>query len=175
MWNSTLDFFARRVLDLDRLPAFYARAGLAVRAQAGLADLAYERGVTAGVTELDDLVVEGARPDVGVLGKARLQVRDETLDGARPGAPAFARRPLPFQIGLDRPAVPAEVTGDRRVRPPSFPECMCFHVFSMCEHGLGSFQRLGTVNPTSLEGAHRPIGGPFLFGPPRHSGPVQVQ
>jgi hypothetical protein len=71
MWNSTLDLFARRVLDLDRLPAPHARAGLAVREEPGLADLAGEGGVAAGVTKLGDLVVEGARPDVRALGKTR--------------------------------------------------------------------------------------------------------
>jgi transposase len=69
----------------------------------------------------------------------RLVEMRTSLEGARLGTPAFARRPLPLQVGLDRATVPAEVTGDRGVRPPSFPECMCFHVFSCVSMALGSF------------------------------------
>ena len=42
--------------------------------------------------------------------------------------------PIAVQVGPDRLAVPAEVSGDGRDRPAPFVQCMCFHVFPMCEH-----------------------------------------
>src|SRR5581483_4527318 len=44
------------------------------------------------------------------------------------------RDPVPVDVGPDRLSIPTEVPGDRRDRPAPLLECMCFHVFPMCEH-----------------------------------------
>jgi hypothetical protein len=63
-----VDLVARGVLDLDRVPAGHARAGLAMGPQPGLAQLAGEGRVAAAIAELDHLVIRRARPHVWVIG-----------------------------------------------------------------------------------------------------------
>ena len=132
-----LDLLARRVGDVDRVPADDAGAGLAVGAQPGVADLAHEARVAQRVAELGDLVEQRRPPHVRVVREAGPQVGGEPLQrvGVRP--PADPGLPA-FDVGLDGSPVTADVAGDRDVRPPSFPECLDLHVLSLCEHEPGA-------------------------------------
>jgi len=72
-----LNFLAARMLDLDGLAALHPRARLAVRAQAGGAQLPGEARICAGIPEREDLVVEGARPQVRIVSEPGLHVVGE--------------------------------------------------------------------------------------------------
>ena len=64
---------------------------------------------------------------------------------------------LPVDVGRDGLAVPAEVPGDRRDRPAPAPQCMCFHVFPMCEHAERVSLRAGCLVAVSFEGGPTPL------------------
>ena len=148
-----LDLVAGRVLDLDGVPAGHARARLAVGPQADQADLASEGGIAAGVTELADLVEKRARPYVRVVDEPGRQVRDEPLQCALLGPPAYSRLLLTLQVVLDRPPVSSDVAADRCLRPPSFPECIDLHVFSLCDHDLRAPSIAQGTDTQSMGGA----------------------
>ena len=125
-----LDLFASGMVDLDRLSTLYPRARLAVRAQAGQADLAGEAHIRAAVTEDDDLVVERRGPQVRVVGKARRDVGAVVGKSIRPRRATNTRSSFAGQIGADRLAVTVEMAGDGRDGPSPLEQSICFHVFS---------------------------------------------
>ena len=105
-----------------------------------------------------------------IVDEPRRQVLGERLErvGRRSGPDAGNARPV--DVGPDRLAVPAEVAGDRRDRPAPASQCMCFHVFPMCEHAERVSLRAGCLVAVSFEGgppprvdgsAHRAQGGEF--------------
>ena len=99
-----------------------------------MAELPDEARVAERVAEADDLVIERRRPDVRVVDKAGHQVLGEGIERVGSMSGAHSGHPLAAEIGPDGLSVPAQVPGDRRNRPASFFQCMCFHVFPMCEH-----------------------------------------
>jgi len=112
-----LVFGAWWVGDLDRGPAPHARAGLAVRTQATPAELAGEAHIAQPVAEPGDLVVQGAGPDVGVVGEPGGQVGHERPQRVGCRAAPAGGAPTPH-VGTDRLGVAAQMTGDGRDRPP---------------------------------------------------------
>ncbi len=56
-----------------------------------------------------------------ILGQPGGGVVDEPGELVLPGRRTLADLPFPLEIGPDRFAVPADMPGDRRDRPPSFP------------------------------------------------------
>ena len=133
-----------------------AVTGLAVRPESGQPHLAGEARVAQRIAEPDDLVIEGRGPDVRVVDEPRRQVLGERLERVRRRSGPDAGDPLPVDVGPDRLAVPAEVPGDRRDRPAPASQCMCFHVFPMCEHAERVSLRAGWLGRSSAsKGAHR--------------------
>ena len=92
-----LDLLAGGVVDLDALPALDPGARLAVRAQAGQAQLAGEARIRAGVAEGHHLVEQRRGPQVGVVDEAGGHVGGERLQRVGPGrAPDAGPVTLPF-------------------------------------------------------------------------------
>jgi hypothetical protein len=129
-----LDLLAGGMVDLDGVSALHPPTRLAVGAQPAGPDLADEARIAECVAERDDLVIEGAGPHVAVLREPQPEI---VLDpGQRVGrrAAADSRLALTAQIAPDGLAVVTQVSGDGRDRPAPLPQCMCFHVFPLCEH-----------------------------------------
>src|SRR6266542_155420 len=126
-----------RMVDVDRLAALNAGAGLTVRPQPPTAQRAGEARVAARVAERLDLLVQGGRPHVAVLGQPRRRVVGERGERIGPRRAALARGAVPIEVGTDRLGVTAKMAGDRCDRPALRAERCCLHVFLPCEHGPG--------------------------------------
>ena len=151
-----LDLLARRMIDLDGVASLDPRAGLAVRPESGQAHLAGKGWVAQGIAQPPDLVIESGRPHVRVVDEPGRQVREERLERVGRRLGPDAGDPLPVDVGPDGLSVPAQVPGDRRDRPAPVPQCMCFHVFPMCEHAERVSLRAGWLGRSSAsKGAHR--------------------
>ncbi len=109
-----LGLLTRRMLDRRVRPALRRRARLAVRPQTPGAELAGEGRIRPVVAEPGDLVEQGHRPQVRILGEACTDIVDERLERIGFGGLAFAGDPAAGQVGADGLAVPAQVPGDRR-------------------------------------------------------------
>jgi hypothetical protein len=72
-----------------------------------------------GIAEWNYLVIEGARPDVGVVFEAEPHVLSDDSEWIGQRAPSPARLARSAQIALDGLSVVTEVTGDGRDRPAS--------------------------------------------------------
>jgi hypothetical protein len=125
--------------------------------EGGQAHLAGEGRVTACVAALGHLVKRRGRPRVRVVDETGGQVWDETLQRAQPGPPAYTRLPLVLQMVLDCPPVSSDVAADRCVRPPSFPECVDLHVFSLCDHDLRAPSSAQGIDTQSMGGPARGV------------------
>ncbi len=136
--------------DLDRWPAPHARARLTVRTQPSHAKLAGEAHIAQPVAQPSHLVVQGAGPDVRIVGEPGGQVGHERLQRVgRRAAPAGG--PLTPHVGTDRLRIAVEMTGDGRDRPSPLAQCVHLHVFSPCEHGAGTPSGCGLAPPASRE------------------------
>jgi hypothetical protein len=158
------------MVDLDGVAPLHAMAGLAVRAEPGQADLANEARIAERVAEPPDLVEERGGPDVRVVGEAGHEVVDERCQWVRPRSRSHTGLPPPSEIGTDRLSIVTLMAGDRRDRPAPLEQCMCFHVFPMCEHAERVPLRVGCLVAASFGGgplprvddsAHRAQGGEF--------------
>ena len=127
-----------------------------MRPEPGQPHLAHEARVAQRIAEPFHLVIEGRRPHVRIVDEPRRQVFGERLERVWRRLGPDSRDPLPVDVGPDRLAVSAEVPGDRRDRPAPAPQCMCFHVFPMCEHAERVSLRAGWLGRSSAsKGAHR--------------------
>ena len=105
-----------------------------MRPEPGVSHLANEARVAERVAEPLHFVIEGRGPHVRVIDEPQLDVGDEGPERIGLRSPADSGGPVPVEIGPDRLSAPAQVAGDRGDRPAPLSECMCFHVFPMCEH-----------------------------------------
>src|SRR6202034_3988516 len=133
--------------------------------------LAGEARVAQRIAKPDDLVIEGRGPHVGTVDEPGRQVLAERLERVWCSADSDAGGPLPIDIGPDRLAVPAEVPGDRRDGPAPLPECMCFHVFPMCEHAERVPLRAGWLGRSSASKGPQPHW--WMFSSPGQGGEFQ--
>ena len=111
-----LGLFPGRVVDHRGRTSLRRGARFTRRAQAPGPQLAGERGVRPVVTEVDDLVEQGHRPQVRVLGQpgpAVVAERGELIWAGRRADPGLAA----VQVGADGLAVATQVPSDRRDRP----------------------------------------------------------
>lgn len=115
-----LGFRTRRVLDDRRGAAFRGMARLARWPQGPHPQRPRERRIRARVAQLHDLVKKRRRPHMRVLTQPRRAVVGEPGEHVRPGRGALTDPPAALQIGPDRFAVPPDMPGDRRNRPPRF-------------------------------------------------------
>jgi hypothetical protein len=115
-----LDLFSRRMLDLDGGAALDTGTRLAVRAQTPGPKAPSEARIAETEPKRADLVIERAGPDVWILLQALCQIRHERFEGIGFSATPFTSDSLSVQVIADRPAVPAEMPGDRRDRPALF-------------------------------------------------------
>ncbi|WP_328291824.1 hypothetical protein OG218_03550 [Kineococcus sp. NBC_00420] len=129
---------------------FQAPALLTPWAQAAVADLTGQRGVSAAPAEWFEFVGEGADPQVSVFGQTGADVVDEGLEGIGDGLGANPGGPLAGQVGADGLAVSTEVAGDRGDRDALGGECVGWghlplagdDVFLPCQHLLQEFLRV---------------------------------
>jgi hypothetical protein len=116
---------------------------LTQRAQATVSQLTGERRIRPVEAERDDLVEQRQRPQMRVLDEAFAAVVDEHVERIDTAGATDISDSVAGQIGADRLAVAAEMTGDRRDRPASPVERVCVHIFLPCEHGTGLPRRAG--------------------------------
>jgi hypothetical protein len=160
-----LHLLPARMIDLDRVPTRHPRTGLAVRTQPSLAQLPGEADVAAGIAQRQHLVEQRRRPQMRIINEPGRQIPDERGQRVRAAAGPPPRHPLPGQVGTNGLRVSAQVTGDRRDRPPPLPQSMYFHVFSLCEHELGA-PLIDGRNTVSSRGP-RPVMADLAHDPPR--------
>ena len=107
-----------------------------------------------------------------VIDEAGLQVRDEPFQRIGPGPPAHTGLAA-LHVRLDRAPITTDVPADRDVRPAPFPQCVNFHVFSLCEHEpRGSLPRLNGLDTVSRAGAPDSLVDPLVDPPTRTQGPT---
>jgi hypothetical protein len=145
-----LDLLARRVRDDRDIPTPGRLARIAVRSDVIPAKRPGEGRVAALIAQFHDLVEQGARPQMRIIGQpltAVVQERHERI--RRLTAPAGLH--LAVQIRPDRLAISPQMPGDRRDRPSLTTQSMRVHVFLPREHpGLrtgrpSSTRRLSTT------------------------------
>lgn len=95
-------------------------AGLAVRAQIAGANVAGQALIRQTETQTLEFVVQGARPQMRVLGQPRGDVVDERIKRIRAGPGTDPGLAVTGQVLADRFAVETGVAGDRRDRPTTF-------------------------------------------------------
>ena len=135
-----------------------------MRPQLPLPDLPRERRVTPVITQQDNLIEQGCRPQVVIVAEPGPDVTLERRQRIRRRRPAAAGRPLARQIRPDSLTVSSQMAGYGRDRPAPVLQRMSFHVFSSCEHvGEGLFELAGQEPPAS----RRPRLNWGTFGPPR--------
>src|SRR5665213_139214 len=122
------------MVDLDRVAALHPTTRLTMRTQTADTDLTHERRIRPSVTEPDDLIEQRRRPQVRIVNEPGPDIRLERRQriGRRRHPPS--RHTFAIQIRADRLRVSFQMAGDRRDRPAPFPQCVHFHVFSLCEH-----------------------------------------
>jgi hypothetical protein len=109
-WAGNLDWLPRSRLLGGRLQ-------VAARRQPAQVELPVERGATSLEAEFDDLVEQGAGPQVGVLGEALAAVADEGVGEQAGLRCSMAGCPASVQVVADGWLAVAEVFGDGAHRP----------------------------------------------------------
>jgi hypothetical protein len=147
-----LQLRTRWVVDLDRGPAAHPCARLAVWAQLVGAQLAGEAHIAQAVAEPAHLVVQGAGPDVRVVGEPSGQVVGERRQRVshRAAPPGLA---LAIDIRADRLGITVKMAGDGRNRPSPLAQYVHLHGFSPCEHGAGT-PSAGAWTPSASRESH---------------------
>lgn len=86
------------------------------------------------ISEVFELVAQGADPQVRVLGQARDDVGQEHLEGVRDGAFTHSGCGGSVEVGPDGLAVAAGVPCDVGDLSASLMQGVYFHVFLPCKH-----------------------------------------
>ena len=117
------------------------------------------------VAERDDFVEQRQRPQMRVLDEAFPAVVDEHVEPIDTGRSADVGDTIAGQIGADRLAVAAEMTGDRRDRPALLGGSACVSTSSSrVSMEQGSLVVLVVVEDRQLRGSPTPDGGPHMVG-----------
>src|SRR5215211_2325009 len=167
-----LNLLTRWVGDLDRVPLTDTVTRLAVRTQSANAQLAHEARIAPPIAQRHHLVEQRRGPHMRIIDEAGLQVRDEPFQRIGPGPPSHTGLAA-LHVRLDRAPITTDMPTDRAVRPASVPECVNFHVFSLCEHEpRGSPPRLNGLDTVSRTGAPDSLVDPLVHPPTRTQGPT---
>lgn len=129
-----LGFFPGRMVDDRDIPAAGGLTRLAMRAQLVLADSRGQRRVRATEPQLEQLIEQRRRPHMRVIPEPDPAVLDERPDHRRCRPDTLLGLPLAIEVGTDRLTVMAKMPGDRRDRPTSPAQRVCFHIISPAEH-----------------------------------------
>lgn len=112
-------------------PGPWPVAGLTMRPQPPSPQRPGQRRVRAGIPELDQLVMQGASPQMRILHQPQPRVPGKRIPTRR--AP-HTRDSLTRQIPVHRAPIQLQMTSNRADRPPTRLQCLCLHHRLPCQH-----------------------------------------